>query len=61
MYASVLKATLEEIEKYHNKALEWYFHSLKFKRGSDEWLICRLKYQIYSRKAATYTKKLWMN
>lgn len=34
-----------------DKALDWYIKSLKFKRKSDEWTICRLKERIYTRQA----------
>jgi hypothetical protein len=56
-----LKAELEEFEKYHNKALDWYFKSLTFKWRSDEWMICRLKYKIYRRKAFSFAKQIWTN
>lgn len=61
MESCVIKATLDEIEKYNDKALDWYFRSLKFKRNSDEWMICRLKFKIYKRKAVGFAKKLWTN
>ena len=61
MEIPVIMATLNEFDIYNNKALDWYFNSLKFKRGSDEWTICRLKYKIYRRKAAGFAKRLWMN
>ncbi len=61
METPVLKATLDEFEKYHNQALDWYFRSLTFKWESDEWKVCRLKYQIYRRKAFSYVTKLWTN
>ena len=52
---------LNEFEKYHNQALDWYFKSLKFKYGSDEWKICMLKYKIYEREAFNTLKTEWTN
>jgi hypothetical protein len=59
MELPVIQATLDEFEKYHNQALDWYFKSLNFKWGSDEWMICRLKYKIYKEKAFSFTKRQW--
>jgi hypothetical protein len=56
-----LKAGLQEFEKYHNKAIDWYLRSLTFKRNSDEWMICRLKYKIYRHKAFGFAKRIWIN
>ena len=61
MPSNELKAGLEEFEKYHNKALDWYFRSLNFKWGSDEWMICRLKYRIYKNKAFQFSQRIWTN
>jgi hypothetical protein len=61
MELPVIQATLDEFESYHNKALDWYFKSLNFKWGSDEWMICRLKYQIYRNKAFGFIKRQWTN
>lgn len=61
MEIPVIMATLNEIDKYHDQAINWYLKSWHFKWGTDEWLICRLKYRIYRRKAFGYVKRLWMN
>lgn len=61
MEALVIQMALNEFEKYHNQSLDWYFRSLSFRWKSDEWLICRLKYRIYRKKAFKTIKKLWMN
>lgn len=61
MWANEIQTGLSEFEKYHNQSLDWYFRSLRFKSGSDEWLICRLKMKIYNRKAFSFLKRIWMN
>ena len=57
MSSHELITIINEFEKYHNKAIDWYFNSLKFDYESDEWMICRLKHRIYSRKAFGIIKK----
>ena len=39
---------------YSNKAVKWFVNSLKYKFKSDEWKICRLKYNIYNKEATKY-------
>lgn len=36
---------------FGNKSTEWFIRGWEFKRGSDEWTICRLKSRIYSKKS----------
>ena len=42
---------LDKEQDYDNKSFQWYVKSLKFKYGSDEWMICRLKMRIYDRQS----------
>jgi transcription initiation factor IIE alpha subunit len=38
-------------KKYTEKSTDWFIRSWKFKYNSLEWQICRLKSELYERKA----------
>jgi hypothetical protein len=46
-----------KFQELSTKALDWYLKSLKFKPNNPEWQICRLKREIYAKKALVYLKK----
>lgn len=37
--------------KFSDLAVDWHIKGWKFKRGSDEWIICQLKSRIFRNKA----------
>lgn len=39
------------------KSVDWFIRSWKFKHGSLEWQICRLKREIYMRDAIKLVKE----
>lgn len=46
-----------QFQFYSDKAIDWLINSWKYKWGSDEWKICRLKRNIYMKKALKHLKK----
>ena len=46
-----------EFQDFSNRSLDWFIRSFNYKYGSDEWKICRLKKQIYMKKALEYLKE----
>lgn len=47
----------QKFQEYSDTAIDWFIRSTKFKYGSPEWKICRLKRQIYMREAIKHLEE----
>lgn len=47
----------KQFQFYLDKAIDWFLKSFKFRYGSEEWQICRLKRKMFMRKAIGYLKE----
>ena len=41
---------------YSDRAIDWFIKSRKYKYGSDEWKVCRIKHKMLNKKAMKHLK-----